>query len=62
MHLQLIPAKTSTIQTLFKTLQNTEYTVKQKLSKIAKQIEDFNDEMVNKQEQLHRKLANTMDK
>jgi hypothetical protein len=54
--------KTTSIKTLFNTLQNTEYTFEQKLSKIAKQIEDFNDDMTNKQEQLHRQLSSTTEK
>jgi hypothetical protein len=59
---QMINDKTTTVQLLLKTLQDTEYTFEQKLSKIAKQIKDFNDAMVNKQEQLHSQILNTNEK
>jgi hypothetical protein len=43
-------------------LQDTECTFEQKLSRIAKQIEDFNDAMVHKKEQLHSQLLSTTEK
>jgi hypothetical protein len=59
---QLTQEKYINIQKMFKTLQDTEYTFEQKLSKIARQIEEFNDAMTNKQDQFDNQLSNTTEK